>query len=92
MTGISTPVNPLLTWETSEQFDIGIDAEFFHNRLAVSLDYFDKKTNNLIQEQTINWPDYIGLTPAAREPRRNQQPWFRIPRQLERPHQPRLVV
>ncbi len=63
MAGISTPVNPNLTWETSEQWDIGVDAEFFHNRLAVSLDYFDKKTNNLIQQQTINWPDYIGLTP-----------------------------
>lgn len=63
MTGLSTPVNPNLTWETSEQFDIGVDAEFFHNRLAVSLDYFDKKTNNLIQAQTINWPDYIGLSP-----------------------------
>lgn len=61
MTGLDSTVNPKLTWETSEQFDLGIDAEFFHNRLAVSVDYFNKNTKNLIQYQTINWPNTIGL-------------------------------
>ncbi len=54
-------INPLLTWEKSEQWDIGIDAEMFHDRLSLALDYFDKKTNNLIQTQTMNWPSTIGL-------------------------------
>ena len=61
MAGFGSTVNPNLTWETSTQADFGIDAEFFHNKLNLSIDYFDKKTNNLIQTQTINWPQYMGL-------------------------------
>ncbi len=61
MAGMGSTVNPNLTWETSEQWDLGLDAEFFNNRLNVSLDYFDKKTFNLIQEQTIDHPDYMGV-------------------------------
>lgn len=54
-------VNPNLTWETSEQWDVGIDAEMFNNRLTLALDYFNKRTYNLIQYQTMNWPNTIGL-------------------------------
>ncbi len=54
-------VNPNLTWETSEQFDLGIDAELFNHRLSLAVDYFNKRTYNLIQYQTINWPNTIGL-------------------------------
>ncbi len=40
--------NPDLTWETSEQIDLGIDARFFNNRLSVAADYFNKKTKDLL--------------------------------------------
>lgn len=56
-----TALNPDLTWETSEQTDLGLDAEMFRNRLSLSLDYFEKRTFNLIQYQTIEWPSTIGL-------------------------------
>lgn len=59
----SNPVNPNLTWETSEQMDLGVDLSLFRERLAMSIDYFDKRTFNLIQEQTMNWPNTIGLNP-----------------------------
>lgn len=59
----SNPVNPSLTWETSEQVDVGVDLSLFRERLAVSADFFDKRTFNLIQEQTMNWPNTIGLNP-----------------------------
>ena len=55
-------LNPNLTWETSEQWDLGIDLDMFNNRLNVALDYFDKRTFNLIQEQTMNWPNTIGIS------------------------------
>lgn len=61
MLSVASIVNPKLTWETSEQFDLGLDAELFNNKLSISADYFNKRTYNLIQGQTINWPDYIGL-------------------------------
>ena len=43
-------LNPDLTWETSEQWDLGVDLDMFSNRLNVALDYFSKRTFNLIQE------------------------------------------
>ena len=56
-----TAVNPNLTWETSEQTDIGLDIEMFKERLSIQLDYFDKRTFNLIQTQTMDWPSTIGV-------------------------------
>lgn len=55
--------NKDLTWETSEQTNIGMDIDMLRNRFSLSLDYFDKRTFNLIQTATINWPGTIGLQP-----------------------------
>lgn len=57
----SIAVNSNLTWETSEQWDLGLDFDLFRNRLSLQMDYFDKRTFNLIQTQTMNWPSTIGL-------------------------------
>lgn len=57
----STALNPNLTWETSEQYDLGLDMEMFNNRLSLSMDYSDKRTFNLIQPQPMNWPSTMGL-------------------------------
>ena len=57
----STALNRNLTWETSEQYDLGLDMEMFNNRLSLSMDYFDKRTFNLIQPQPMNWPSTMGL-------------------------------
>jgi TonB-linked SusC/RagA family outer membrane protein len=54
-------LNPDLTWETSEQTDLGLDVEMFKKRLSLSFDYFEKRTFNLIQTQTTDWPSTIGL-------------------------------
>lgn len=59
----SSALNKNLTWETSEQYDLGLDVDMFKERLALSFDYFDKRTYNLIQMQTMNWPSTIGLIP-----------------------------
>lgn len=40
--------NDELKWETSEQINIGLDARFLRDRLTFSLDYFDKKTKDLL--------------------------------------------
>ncbi len=42
--------NPDVSWETSEQIDIGIDASFLRNRLGLTLDYFVKNTKNWLVE------------------------------------------
>ena len=57
----SKSVNQNLTWETSEQFDAGLDIDMFKDRLSLSVDYYNKRTFNLIQPQTMGWPQTIGL-------------------------------
>jgi len=57
----SKAVNQDLTWETSEQFDAGLDIDLFNDRLSLSVDYYNKRTFNLIQDQTMGWPQTIGL-------------------------------
>ncbi|MBQ0025126.1 MAG: TonB-dependent receptor [Bacteroidales bacterium] len=38
--------NPDLTWETSEQIDLGIDARFLRSRLAFEFDWYRKATKD----------------------------------------------
>jgi len=40
--------NPDLTWETSEQVDLGLDARFFDNRLSLGFDWYRKMTKDLL--------------------------------------------
>ena len=44
----STMPNLGLTWEVSTQLDAGFDLSMFNNRLNISADYFDKRTDNLL--------------------------------------------
>ncbi len=55
-----TTINNSLTWETSQQFDAGLDMDFFKDRLSLSVDYYNKLTYNLIQDQSTGWPQTIG--------------------------------
>lgn len=49
----STMGNNKLKWETSEQFDIGLDMRFLRNRLGFSVDWYTKKTKDLLVNGTI---------------------------------------
>jgi len=40
--------NPNLKWETSEQYNFGIDMRFLRDRLSFSADYFNKQTKDLL--------------------------------------------
>lgn len=40
--------NDELTWETSEQLNIGIDARFLNGRLGLTADWYNKKTKDLL--------------------------------------------
>ncbi len=50
VTGVSpsTMGNDKLKWETSEQINVGIDARFLNDRLTFGMDYFEKKTKDLL--------------------------------------------
>jgi hypothetical protein len=40
--------NDELEWETSEQWNVGIDARFLKNRLTFNVDYYEKETKGLL--------------------------------------------
>ena len=54
----NNPATPDLTWEKVKQFDLGIDLGFLENRLALSVDYYSKKTTDALLKKTA--PDYQG--------------------------------
>ena len=45
---LSRLANADLTWETSEQLNIGIDARFFSGKLSFNADWYKKKTKDLL--------------------------------------------
>lgn len=44
--------NPDIKWETSNQIDLGVDMRFFRERLALTIDWYNKNTNDLITSTT----------------------------------------
>jgi TonB-linked SusC/RagA family outer membrane protein len=40
--------NPEIRWEQQETFDIGLDARFLSSKINLSMDYFDRRTNDLL--------------------------------------------
>jgi len=47
-----------ITWETTTTLNIGLDANFFNNKLAMNADYFIKETTDMLLD--LNVPDLIG--------------------------------
>ncbi|WP_270544704.1 SusC/RagA family TonB-linked outer membrane protein [Butyricimonas paravirosa] len=43
-----SPVSPDLTWEKTEQYDIGLDMDMFDYRLKLKMDYYYKYTSSMI--------------------------------------------
>lgn len=50
---VTTLANEDVTWETSEQFDLGIDARFFNSRLGLAFDYYIKTTKDWLVQAPI---------------------------------------
>jgi TonB-linked SusC/RagA family outer membrane protein len=47
-------VDKNLKWETTEEFDIGLDFALLKNKLSGSVEYYDKKTNNALINIVFN--------------------------------------
>jgi outer membrane receptor protein involved in Fe transport len=46
----SQVANPDLTWEKNFNYDFGVDAVAFKNRLTATVEYFNRKTSNLLAD------------------------------------------
>lgn len=45
--------NPDLKWESTHQFDFGVDMGFFNNRLRLGFDVYVKKTKDLLRQRNL---------------------------------------
>ena len=51
---ILTYANKALTWERTENLNLGIDFKFLNRRIYGSLDYYERKTTDLIGQVPVN--------------------------------------
>lgn len=49
----SGSADPSLKWEITDQYDIGLEAGFWKNRLNVEIDYYYKKTTDLLLSREL---------------------------------------
>lgn len=54
------PLNQDLKWETTDQYNVGLDFGFLKNRLSFSANYYYKRTKDLLQNVSI--PTSTGYT------------------------------
>ncbi|WP_411031233.1 SusC/RagA family TonB-linked outer membrane protein [Spongiimicrobium sp. 3-5] len=58
-----SPANSDLGWEISKQFNAGLDMNFFNDKLGITLDYYDKTTDDLLLQ--LQTPVHTGQTQAV---------------------------
>ncbi len=63
ITGASSKglANPIITWFTSKQFDIGVDAEMWNGLFGFTIDYFVRNRSGLLATQANSLPDVVGV-------------------------------
>lgn len=52
--------NTNITWETANNYNIGVDADFWNGKLGVELDYFIKDTRDILWSRTRSVPGTFG--------------------------------
>ena len=56
--GATRNSNPDLKWETTGMFNIGVDFGFLNNRLTGTIEYYDKRTSDLIFDYAVSTNRY----------------------------------
>jgi TonB-linked SusC/RagA family outer membrane protein len=57
--------NPDLRWEKKKEFNIGLDFGFMNNRISGSVDYYNRRTDDLIWDYTVPVPPYLSTSITA---------------------------
>jgi TonB-linked SusC/RagA family outer membrane protein len=52
--------NPRLQWEATKQFNVGVDLGLYKGRVDLSVDFYDKQTDNMLLQLSV--PSYLGGT------------------------------
>jgi hypothetical protein len=61
---LTSLANPFITWENIEQFNVGVDAAFFSNKLGFTTDYFKRVSSDILYTN-FQIPNTIGVTNLA---------------------------
>ena len=54
----SNIANPYIKWETQEQWNLGLDLNFFNNRVGLVVDAYDKTSKDMLMP--LQLPSYMG--------------------------------
>ncbi|MDD3969505.1 MAG: SusC/RagA family TonB-linked outer membrane protein, partial [Proteiniphilum sp.] len=54
----SNIANPYIKWETQEQLNLGLDLNFFNNRIGLVVDAYDKTSKDMLMP--LQLPSYMG--------------------------------
>lgn len=57
---LTSPGNPDLKWETTQQTNLGVDMGFFKDRLTATIDVYQKKTTDLLMNKQVE--TYTGFS------------------------------
>lgn len=60
-TNQSAMPNSNLKWETTTQYDLGMDIGFLKNRISLGLDFYSKDTKDLLLEKPVSWATGYGI-------------------------------
>ena len=55
----SNIANPNVKWETQEQWNIGLDLGFFHDRLNFTFEWYNKESRDMLMLKQV--PSYMGI-------------------------------
>jgi len=53
-TAIGALSNPEIRWEEQKTFDVGLDAKFLNNKLDITIDYFNRRTEDLLVQAPVS--------------------------------------
>lgn len=56
---ISQNANPDLKWESTAMFNVGVDFSLFNGRLGGTVEYYSKKTSDMLYRYTVPTPSYV---------------------------------
>ncbi|MCX6222335.1 MAG: TonB-dependent receptor [Bacteroidia bacterium] len=59
-------INPLITWEKNRNIDAGLDADIREGLLSLNIDYWHKKTYDILDSRIASLPSMVGaILPAV---------------------------
>lgn len=56
---VSQNANPNLKWEQTAMFNVGVDFQLFNGRFGGTVEYYDKKTSDMLYNYAVPTPTYV---------------------------------